>query len=255
MENEKLVVQTKELRQHLKELEHLHTMKKDDMSREISFLKTQYETGKSINNAEVTAKQRVKIEALEKELATLKHTKETDHADFLAHKLRLESNIAELQSNLANVEKSDHIKAWEAEIANISLQYNNYIFELETKLEWAMENQDIVQDCQKQIESVKLLNSTLIDKINSYEAPRAGKKSSFNETKKINELELKLMDSERENSRLKSNHGIGLENPRPKISDADYVRYLKGRLQIAEKEIELTKKQLQENLELMKQVN
>ena len=264
-ENEKLMVQIKMLRKEMREGEQRHFLKQEALVRENLHLKSQL-GGSSTDLNEIgpdgqakasdvtgfsSAKAKVRIEALETELAAVKHKSASKEADLKARIVQLDAQLSEASDELSNLRGADpeRLRTLENEMKSKKKQYDAYIAELETKLEWFLERQELWDDNQVVIHNQEALIKDLRRTIEQLEqTPGENKlkrstKASASDLRRVKELETEVRDLKAEKIRKQS---IGskysldslVDAARPAISDGEYIKMLKQRIQKQEKDIE-----------------
>ncbi|KAJ2999957.1 hypothetical protein HDV02_001214 [Globomyces sp. JEL0801] len=239
-ENEKLLQQTKELKLSITELEQRHFLKQENLGREISNLKMQLETTVDSENTRpnfTSTKEKLKIESLEAELRDLKHTLETTQEDSKLEKEKYLAQLADMGVQLQKISDSEpeQIKKMALEFETQKGHFQDYIFELETKLEWHIGNEEVFNDAQRQLaRSEKLmadLNALLDNKFNGIY------KRSPTDIRRIKLLESQM--EELQEKLVKETRGVsdlGTSANRPDINGTEYIRYLKKKVQTLEQE-------------------
>ncbi|KAH9247655.1 hypothetical protein BASA81_014738 [Batrachochytrium salamandrivorans] len=106
-----------------------------------------------------SVKAQVRIETLETELASLLHSSHAKEADACARIIHLESRLTEATATLSTLSGADpdKLKTLEAEFHARCGVYEEYIVELESKLEIHMEHSDAAENSQRQIDMHKVI--------------------------------------------------------------------------------------------------
>lgn len=220
------------MRKSTKELEQRHFLKIESIQKESANLKMQKEVnGDGGRGTMSNAKDFLTIEQLKGQVSSLQYDLETNREDSSSQIMKYEALLADSRRSLEDITQAqpEHLKKQAREFETKRIEYDKYIVELETKLEWHLENQDIFTQVQHRIEryeqTIKDLNKAL-DK-----QPSSGKIArSSNDIRKIKQLENQLLD-------LQEQENVGpdlkqvMESNRPSIPIQQMVTYLKKIIQ------------------------
>ncbi|KAI8922654.1 hypothetical protein BC831DRAFT_67049 [Entophlyctis helioformis] len=101
------------------------------------------------------ARSQVRIERLEAELATLRHTAKTRETDLRARISQLEAQLGDAQTSLESLQGADpeRLKKLEAEHKVAREKYETYIVELEGRVERYAEVQEMLSDAVRSMET------------------------------------------------------------------------------------------------------
>eukprot|EP00842_Homolaphlyctis_polyrhiza_P002725 jgi/Hompol1/3453/HPOL_001585-RA len=296
-ENEKLMAQVKNLRKELKESDQRHYLKQDALIRENHWLKAQLNSvggnadlksdingdsrsgfatyhdrlvsNEAAKHGDFTAvKSQVRIEALEADLATLRHTSQAKESDLKARITQLEAQLHEARSSLETLSAADpeKLKKLEADQKAMREKYDAYIVELEGKLEMYMETaanaeidprhtkrqEILIEDLKSEIKrlehAVLAGHSTAVPsntgtnaKQGSLVATQAtGPKRLPADVRRIKELEAQVETLREERDRRRDQLPIQVasivQSAKPVISESDYVAHLKQRVRKLQRE-------------------
>ncbi|KAJ1332349.1 hypothetical protein BSLG_008653 [Batrachochytrium salamandrivorans] len=218
-----------------------------------------------------SVKAQVRIETLETELASLLHSSHAKEADACARIIHLESRLTEATATLSTLSGADpdKLKTLEAEFHARCGVYEEYIVELESKLEIHMEHSDAAENSQRQIDMHKVIVKDLRGEMERLEGiivaltldPTAGRHGAAGrktggqsskaikdigkqiqaDTRRIRALERQVDELRQEKLALEaSKHASTVSDmirvPRPTIEESDYVRHLKQRVKQLQKD-------------------
>ncbi|KAJ1341692.1 hypothetical protein BSLG_003714 [Batrachochytrium salamandrivorans] len=218
-----------------------------------------------------SVKAQVRIETLETELASLLHSSHAKEADACARIIHLESRLTEATATLSTLSGADpdKLKTLEAEFHARCGVYEEYIVELESKLEIHMEHSDAAENSQRQIDMHKVIVKDLRGEMERLEGiivaltldPTAGRHGAAGrktggqsskaikdigkqiqaDTRRIRALERQVDELRQEKLALEaSKHASTVSDmirvPRPIIEESDYVRHLKQRVKQLQKD-------------------
>ena len=234
-ENEKLVLQNKELKKSTKDLEHRQFLKLEAVQRDITTLKTQLELSESalkkfgsISNTQAT----LTIEELKSSEIKLKRDLETQKEDSRRQVIKYEALLADSNKRVEEAVSShpEHIKKMIADMEEKRALREKYIVELETKLEWHVGNHDIFNQVQQRIDryekTIEQLNQALDSQI--VHNGKLNQHRSVNDIKKIKQLEIQIADLEEHISHSERTlPDLGMETTRPPIANEQAIIYLK----------------------------
>jgi hypothetical protein len=224
----------KDLKLALTESEQRHVMKLEQLTRENQSLRNQVEllepqiVVKPDFNA--TANQ-VKVEQLTEKIRDLEHQSriQTDEAAMMQKKLQALLKDKECQLEFFRDANPEQVKQLKTDFETKMNEYNSYIVELETKLEWYIENQDIANDIQNRIERYE--NAVL--ELNAIETGKFNKNRSGSDIKRIKVLENQLKDLQEDSKLIAKSiptlNGI-ISARRPLIPPEDNLKLLKQRI-------------------------
>lgn len=177
-----------------------------------------------------TAKATLTIEELKGQVARLGHELETQNEDAKQQVAKYEALLADANRRAQEALSShpDHIKKLMDEYQELQVAREKYIVEVETKLEWYVENQDIFNQVQQRIDryekTIKELNKVLETSQPSFGSVQRAP----NDVRKIKQLENQILDlQEQLSNQSKVPLNLGLENSRPSIPHQQMVTYLK----------------------------
>ena len=259
MENEKLLNQVRDLRKVNKENEQLHFLKQEAMAKEHAILKTQLDATlkgdlKGANDLQ-SAKYRAKVETLEAELSRLSHEKQATEMENRDHVSRLETQLAGMKSRLEKLSDADpeHLKKIQREHIEALEKYNAYIVELETKLEFAYANQEMLSDLKTQVAKLDSSNAELRQELEIMARSKSGSsiKRLPSDVRRINELERKLTSLENQLAKSKLSSvdiSIMMEHQKPSISSSEYIKHLKQKVKSLEQDVDNIKTQHQKEI-------
>ena len=240
--------QNKELKKSFLEAEKKEFLKSEKLSREVSALRTQLnERDRSLNRTDFGAAQyQLKIETLELELDALRSTS-----------LDKESALnAEIEKLKAILKEATRQKAAEKEIvptahvldSQAKTKYEAYIVELEGKLQWYNENQELLEEFQKTIKVKDARIQELSDAIDKLGLSVSAKKGlvrrSLVDIQKIKNLESEVKQLKQPGSKSGSSRSLqDIRAEKPSIEDSEYVRHLRDRVKALETENESMSKE------------
>lgn len=237
-------MQVRNLKNTILETEQRNFIKMDHLNKENATLKTQIEYFESPSNAKQksnmsAALEKVKIEEMESEITMLKHNLNIADEDALKMRNKYEALLADANKTIQTLktQEPDNVKSIQSKFEKEKVEFTSYIVELETKLEWYVENQEIFNDAQASIERYERTLAELNASFDSKDILKS--KRSINDIKKIKALENQIVDLQ-EAARLSikpmPDLALILQEKRPSISLEETLKYLKKRIHILEDE-------------------
>jgi hypothetical protein len=169
----------------------------------------------------------VKVEELSQKVRDLQHEIQNQKHDSELITKKYEAMLKDANRSLESLQNAnpDQLTAIKLEHAKKIEEFTAYIVELETKLEWYLENQDISNDIQRRIDRYE-------KSIHDLQSLDVFKTKKFKDAKKIELLQNQILDLQ-EDAKLSSKNTPDIanlvQNSKPIISPEDIIKHLKGR--------------------------
>jgi hypothetical protein len=241
LENERLIDQNKDLKMQLKESEKKEVLKSEKLSREITALKTQLsERERFQTRSELgVATYQLQIETLEQELQAVKSTSLETNEYQKAEIDKLKAMLKEANKSKVNSDASPNSNSTSSkEFLEMKDKYDTQILELEKKLKWHMENQEMIDDLKKSnaVKDSRIKN--LEDSLDSNSSSKKDlRRRSLVDIQKINALEAEIKKLKDTGTKSRGNVALKAEMP-VKVKDDNEISLLEAKISTLNQENE-----------------
>jgi DNA repair exonuclease SbcCD ATPase subunit len=238
-ENEKLVLKIKELKASSIENDKRNFLKLETLQKENSFLKTQldmHENEKKSRYAIDITKEKVRSEEMELKINELEYRVQIKEDELTALNKIHEAQCADYEKRIADIAEQSTKELKEKFKIDLD-QHKTYILELESKMEWNLENQQVFSDAESRIKRYE-------DAIAEFHRLVESSSEVDDEARNPKDIsKIKLLESQLENleqeMKQKSTFPelkVFTEAQRPEISADKSVQILKRRIVTLENE-------------------
>ncbi|KAJ3278778.1 hypothetical protein HK104_002034 [Borealophlyctis nickersoniae] len=244
LENEKLVDQIKSLKQDHKDAERLHQLKLESALRENTHLKNQLRDAQAHSRPPSdfnAAKIQVRAEKLEIELREAQAKEEGLKGEIA--KLRAQLTEAHEQIDALKDAAPDVVEKLRSDMKEAKARYEAYIVELEGKVAWHVENQELLaekeamlQEREKELDEAKRKTGGVTGKRGSAVVMGADAKRIKALEKQVGELERALKKKGRPDPIAEL-----VKATKPTIEEGTYVKHLREKVRKLEQEVEVAR--------------
>jgi DNA repair exonuclease SbcCD ATPase subunit len=233
-------MQVKELRSTVMEEEQRNILKMDQYVKENQTLKNQIELLENQLNGRQdfsSTSNMIKMEQMSQKIQELEHHNRIQLEDTAMLQRKYEALLQDKSRQLELLKDADpeQLKKLKDEYQSRTEKHQAYIVELETKLEWYIENQDIANEIQSRIERYE----KAVEEITRLQDGKLSKTRSASDIKRIKLLENQLKDFQSD-QKLAGNTLPKMETlmatSRPSITPEETLHHLKRRIHTLEGE-------------------